>query len=82
MEGEGAGEAEVGDGAASGPIYLYKVIDREVVPREKVKALWRAGHVSGLFNLPTEELFNACRDFGVKVKVDVSTYHYNLSFLN
>jgi hypothetical protein len=28
-----------------------------------------------LFNLPTEELFNACRDFGVKVKVDVSTSH-------
>jgi hypothetical protein len=62
-------EGDTNDG--EGVIYLYKVIDRETISRDKVKSLWREGKVSGLFNLPTEELFDACRDFGVKV--DIST---------
>jgi len=51
-------------------IYLYRIIDQETISRDVARGLWREGKVSGLFNLPTEELFNACRDFGVKVELN------------
>ncbi len=49
-------------------IYLYKVLDQECISRETAKELWKSGKVTGLFNLPSEELFAACKDFGIKVE--------------
>jgi len=59
---------------ASSDLFLYKVLGREAISRGKAKQLWKAGKITGLFNLPTEELFDACKDFGIKVSVDPSMY--------
>ncbi|KAL6051648.1 hypothetical protein QOT17_019079 [Balamuthia mandrillaris] len=62
------GKTEDAVAAAAEDLYLYKVLERESIGREEARKLWKEGRVTGLFNLPTEELFEACKDFGIKVK--------------
>ena len=45
---------------------LWDAARPRLVERKAAETLWRAGKVTGLFNLRTREQFDACRDFCVE----------------
>ena len=50
----------------AGRVVLWDAARPRLVDRKAVETLWRAGKVTGLFNLRTREQFDACRDFCVE----------------
>ena len=51
---------------SGGRVVLWDASRPRLVYRKATEALWRAGKVTGLFNLRTREQFDACRDFCVE----------------
>lgn len=49
-----------------GRVVLWDAARPRLVERGAAEALWRAGKVSGLFNLQTQEQFDACQDLCVE----------------
>ena len=55
-----------GGGDCGCRVVLWDASRPRLVDVKAAESLWRAGKVSGLFNLRTREQFNACRDFCVE----------------
>ena len=49
---------------------LWSVLESKIVNREQVRKLWEKGKITGLFNLPSLELFEQCTDFAVEHSPD------------
>jgi membrane-associated HD superfamily phosphohydrolase len=47
-------------------IYLRGLSSKAPIQREDVRLLWKKGLVAGLFNIPTEAVFEACTDFCIE----------------
>lgn len=47
---------------------LRVLSQKKPITREAALGLWKEGKVSGLFNIPNQEVFDLCQDFCVESK--------------
>ena len=56
-----------GSSSSTEEVKFRQVTVGSSTPRSVVRKMWAQGRLAGLFNIPDEEVFNACQDFVMEV---------------